>query len=389
MRLNQTGLLTALLLGAAVTVGAWMLLSRGTDPDSGSGASDGGEAGTTPLPTPLAGRPTDGPPRTRPTDPQHGETQRFAVYLESILRERPTAWRTKLDWLRESLARAPRGASGALAWYSAEHEAASTAARELVEEMLTDHFARALKTPEERAEGARVLVVWMSEASNADPRLLAKGLHWLSLIPQRMSEAEAREVEHRVVTASRVARPRSILLLAHLARAGLAREATVQAFHEVVRDQSDAELRGDAPYWGDADTVEFLVSNPSLLRSSTLGRIEAFSESSFVLAELLRSCYASPPAITRAVGILLTKPDGVRSLTDADWSRGFVHFVRAARGDSIPYLPELLDNMRGTRDDVASVFEESLRQISTAELRRRLLSGEVIWSSQAGRLTPR
>jgi hypothetical protein len=279
--------------------------------------------------------------------------------------------------------------SGALAWYSAEGEAAPTAARELVEEMLTDHFARALKTQEERAEGAEDLVVWMSEASNAGLRLLAKGLHWLSLVPHRMSEADARKVEHRVVEASRVARPRSILLLVQLARTGLASEATVQAFLEVVRDQSDAELRGDAPYWGDADTVEFLVNNPSLLSSSTLGRIEAFSESPFVLTELLRSCYASPPAITRAVGILLTKPDVVRSLTNADWSRGFVHFVRATRGDSIPYLPELLDNMRGTRDDVASVFEDSLRQISTAELRSRLLSGEVVWSSQAGRLTPR
>ena len=275
--------------------------------------------------------------------------------------------------------------SGALAWYSAEHEAASAAARELVEEMLTDHFARVLKTSEERAEGAGVLAVWMSEASNADPRLLAKGLHWLSLVPHRMSEAEARKVEHRVVEASRVARPRSILL----ARTGLARDATAQAFLEVVRDQSEAELRGDAPYWGDAGTVEFLVNNPSLLRSSTMGRVGDFSESSFVLAELLRSCYASPPAITRAVGILLTKPDVVRLLTDADWSRGFVHFVRATRGDSIPYLPELLDNLRGTRDDVASVFEDSLRQISTTELRSRLLSGEVVWSSQAGRLAPR
>lgn len=389
MRLNRTGRLTVLLLGAAATVGAWMLLSRGTDPDAGSGASNGGEAGTTPLPPLLAARPTDGPPRARPADPQQSETQRFAVYLESILRERPTAWRAKLGWLRESLARAPRGVSGALAWYSAEGEAAPTAARELVEEMLTDHFARALKTQEERAEGAEDLVVWMSEASNADPRLLAKGLHWLSLVPHRMSEADARKVEHRVVEASRVARPRSILLLVQLARTGLASEATVQAFLEVVRDQSDAELRGDAPYWGDADTVELLVNNPSLLSSSTLGRIEAFSESPFVLTELLRSCYASPPAITRAVGILLTKPDVVRSLTNADWSRGFVHFVRATRGDSIPYLPELLDNMRGTRDDVASVFEDSLRQISTAELRSRLLSGEVVWSSQAGRLTPR
>lgn len=366
-----------------------MLLGRGTDPDSGSGGSNGGEADTTPLPPPLAARPTDGPPRLRPADPPPSETQRFAVYLESTLRERPTAWRAKLGWLRESLARAPRGVSGALAWYSAEYEAASTAARELVEEMLTDHFARALKTQEARAEGAKVLVVWMNEASNADPRLLAKGLHWLSLVPHRMSEAEAREVEHRVVAASRVARPRSIFLLAHLARTGLAREAAVQAFLEVVRDQSDAELRGDAPYWGDAGTVEFLVNNPSLLRSGALGRIEAFSESSFFLAELLRSCYASPPAITRAVGILLTKPDVVRSLTDADWSRGFVHFVRATRGDSIPYLPELLENMRGTRDDVSSVFEDGLRQISMAELRSRLLSGEVVWSSQAGRLTPR
>ncbi len=387
---TRVAVLVVLLIGVvAAATAVWnRTVSDGDSslpPDSPIGQDERGAPNTPPH---LAAHPSDGVPQPPARDPDAAAAD-LSPLLAALLRERPASWRANLGWLRASLAKFPGGTRGALDWYAAASAAASDEHRELVDELLTSHFARDLKTPAERADGAGSLVAWMVDDAPADTRILSKGLHWLSVIPHGPSEADARRLERRIIAVARNSMPKSILLLVRAARAGLATAETVQAMFGVLRDQSDAEIRSDALYWGDAETIELLARNAALLDSDALDRLQTFNESPFTLVALIRYAYASSPDVPRAVEILRRLPGDARALSDADWSRGFVHIVRGGKEAAVPYVPELLDRLRETRDSIATVFDDGLRVLSMTELRERIVAGQVAWSVGKGKLVAR